>query len=143
MAVKYNKTSYMRKELVGTIIIGMFLVHPTVVSSSFSAWSCNELDTNEFWLIKDYSIQCWTDGHIAWAFNLSLPMIILWGIGVPTIIFIMLLRNKSQRQTVDFRLKFGYITNGYRGEMYFWEFVILYRKILIITVAVWLASFSI
>lgn len=69
-------------------------------------------------------------------------MIILWGVGVPTIIFMMLLRNRNKMGTYEFRLKFGYITNGYRPEMYFWEFVILYRKIAIITVAVFLASFS-
>ena len=69
-------------------------------------------------------------------------MIIVWGLGVPTIILVFLLRNRAARYTVNFRLKFGYITNGYRADMYFWEFVILYRKIAIITVAVFLASFD-
>lgn len=56
LALKRNRLSYMRKELIGTIVIGMFLIHPTVISSSFSTWSCHELDTDEFWLIRDYSI---------------------------------------------------------------------------------------
>jgi hypothetical protein len=38
------------------------------------------------------------------------------------------------------RAKFGFIFNGYRENAFFWEIVIMYRKIFVIFVQVLLAS---
>ena len=57
LAVKRNRMSYMKREVFGTIVIAMFLTHPSVLASGFSTWSCKELDRDEYWIVKDYSIR--------------------------------------------------------------------------------------
>ena len=37
---------------------------------------------------------------------------------------------------------FGFLYNGYRKEFYFWEIVIMYRKIAIIFIAVFIANYG-
>lgn len=41
------------------------------------------------------------------------------------------------------RAKYGFIYNGYNRANFFWEFVIVYKKIAVISIAVFLASISV
>jgi len=41
---------------------------------------------------------------------------------------------------LETKQKFGFLYNGYKKEYFFWEIVIMYRKILIIFISVFLYS---
>jgi hypothetical protein len=139
---KYS-TKYLKQELVASIIILLFLVHSSIVQSMFSTFNCMELDPGEYWLLDNLDIRCWDSQHIFFAIALSLPGIVVWVIGVPTVSLIMLYRNRKKLSRIEIRLKFAFLFNGYKQQYYYWEFVILYRKIILITCAVFLGNSSI
>ena len=41
------------------------------------------------------------------------------------------------------RVRFSFLFKGYRSEWYFWEFVILYRKIIVVCTSVFLTTVSV
>jgi hypothetical protein len=73
----------------------------------------------------------------------ALPGVILWGICTPAGALIFLVRYRKMLDNVDIRVRFGFLYTGYHAQKYYWEFVILYRKVLIITFSVFLATVSV
>ncbi|CAG9309804.1 unnamed protein product [Blepharisma stoltei] len=53
------------------------------------------------------------------------------------------MKNKRRLNELSVRLKFGFFFNGYTASCYYWEFIILYRKLLIICCSVFLANISV
>ena len=46
------------------------------------------------------------------------------------------MKHKEVLKKLETKEKFGFLYNGYKKEYYFWEIVIMYRKIMVITIAV-------
>jgi hypothetical protein len=84
----------MKVELVATIIILLFLIHPNIVNMMFSVFSCKDLDDGEKYLILSYDIKCWTTEHTFWATAVALPCLMIWGLGIPIVVMLGLVRNK-------------------------------------------------
>ncbi|CAG9326024.1 unnamed protein product [Blepharisma stoltei] len=129
-------------DLVSTIVILLFLIHPNLVKVMFSSFSCREIDVGEFWLVDNLEIRCWDDNHLFYIFAVSIPSIIVWGIGIPTVSLFFLWKNRRHLNALSIRLRFGFLFNGYKARKYYWEFLILYRKILIVCCSVFLQNIS-
>lgn len=132
---------YMKDEFVATLIILLFIAHPSLVKSQFSAFSCREIDPGEYWLVENLDIECWSGEHLFYALNFALAGIVVWGIGIPAICLHFLNLSSRRLDEISVRLKFGFLFNGYNYKHYYWEFVILYRKIIIICCSVFLANY--
>jgi hypothetical protein len=53
----------------------------------------------------------------------------------------IMISNRNRLKLMDVKSKFGFIYNGYRvPQAYFWELIIMYRKIFIIFIQVFLAQ---
>lgn len=129
--------------MISTIIILQFLVHPNLVNSMFGAFNCIELEEGEYWLVSNLEIACWSRTHLYYSTRVALPGIMIWGILIPGICLILLLKLKKRIKDVDFKLKFGFLYNGYSSKYCHWEFVIMYRKIIMIFMSVFLGSISV
>jgi len=68
---------------------------------------------------------------------------IIWGLAAPLLALILLIREHKNLDEIPVKMKFGFLYIGYRKGCFIWEFVILYRKIAIVFVSVFLASFNI
>lgn len=88
-------------------------------------------------------IICYTGAHFFWALCVALPALIVWGLGIPFFAYILLTREKAKLGTMELKEKFGFLFNGYKKEFYYWEVVIMYRKILMIVIAVIIKSFGV
>jgi hypothetical protein len=140
----YNQTwHYLKDELIATLVILLFLAQPNIVKSMFSVFSCREIESGEFWITTNLDIKCWTNTHLMYSLIVAFPAIMCWGIGIPTICLVALYKSRRKLATLSVRLKFGFLFNGYEETTYYWEFIILYRKILIICCSVFLGNMSI
>jgi hypothetical protein len=78
----------MRDRIVLTMIVFMFIVHPSVTSMAVGLFNCYSLN-ERLWLYKDLSVPCWDDMHRSYAFGIGIPMIVVWVIGLPAVGFII------------------------------------------------------
>ncbi|CAG9324278.1 unnamed protein product [Blepharisma stoltei] len=142
--IKLVKTSYKTfwDDFISTGIILLFLIHPSVVRKMFASMNCTEINPGEYWLEENLDIRCWNYDHIVYVTTISLPSIILWGIILPTVCLINIIRNRSRLSDLGVRLRYGFLFNGYKDNHYFWEFIILYSKIILICCSVFLARVS-
>jgi len=143
LGAKRNDFSVMRNQMVSTIIILLFLVHPNIVQSMFSMLSCEEIDPGESWLVADPSLRCWQGEHLFYTLIIAIPGVITWCLGIPTIALLLVVSNCRELAFTRVKAKYGFLYNGYKPTRYYWEFVIIYRKILIIFISVFVSSVSV
>ena len=51
-------------------------------------------------------------------------------------IYILLSKDREYLATVEVKIKFGFLYQGYKRDNYYWEIIIMYRKILCLFVFV-------
>ncbi|CDW73676.1 UNKNOWN [Stylonychia lemnae] len=156
-AVKYlYKLESIKDRLIGTIIVVMFLIHPSIARILFSAFNCIEVDGVKR-LKDDLEMQCYAGKHIVYIITIILPALIIWVAGVPLIALIMMNRQKraimylnklkeltkaDYNSIVKVKIMYGFLFNGFRIEMFYWEIIIIYRKILIVLCVVFFSIVS-
>ena len=123
--------------IAATVIILLFLVHPTIVQYMFSNFNCLDIDEDQR-IYDDLEVVCWNAEHINYSLMIAVPSIVIWGFGIPFFAWVILARNKEDLDAIDTREKYGFLYNGYKKQYYFWETVNMYRKISIIFVSVFL-----
>lgn len=131
-ALPYNRA-------ISTLVILLFLVHPNIVEYMFNGFYCVDID-GEQRIQEDLRVQCWQTEHQIFGFFVSMPSIIIWGLGIPFFAFTLLTRERDSLQRLSTKEKFGFLYNGYKVEYYYWEIVIMYRKIGLIFIQVFISQ---
>lgn len=81
-------------------------------------------------------IECFKGSHRFWSFYIAIPSIIIWGLGIPFFAYILLRLDKDKLNREDVKEKYGFLYKGYKKEFYYWEIIIMYRKIVLVVIAV-------
>ena len=89
--------------------------------------------------------ECWKDDHYLYAVGLAVPSTIIWGAGLPLVAFFILYKfHQTNEQKSSYNMiKWGFLYLGYLPTKYWWELVILLRKIAIMVTITWLNLVSI
>ena len=141
--VKKNKSVF-RNELFATILILFLLVHPFITKAMFSLFACTEIEgTSGYWLNENLDLECWSEKHYFYAFGVALPSIILWSILLPAVFLVLVIKRKKSLEKQANKIRFGFLVNGYNRTQFYWEFIILYRKVFITSLAVFFSTISI
>ena len=144
-SIKYyrKKTENLKEKFLGTIIVQFFFFYPTLIRMNFLAFYCTELDNNDYYLNSYMNVKCWSGSHLIFLLIVVIPSIILLCIGLPTILFVNIWKNRTKLDEITEKLKYGFLYNGFKSDFYYWEFVIVIRKLLIIVIFVFISKISI
>lgn len=137
--------SEMNNKLTTSIVVIMFIIHPNIVKTSIYGFRCANLGNTfspVYYLEMDYEMQCWESSHLKWVFIVALPSLVVWGFGIPMMAFFHIRKNLEKLKDIEFKKAYGFLYDGYKIDRYFWEFVILYRKIIMIFISVFLVTYS-
>ncbi|CDW78175.1 UNKNOWN [Stylonychia lemnae] len=121
-----------------SLVILLFLAHPSIVQYSFYDFKCKNID-GELRLQDDLEVICWNSTHTFFSYFVALPSIVVWGIGIPFFALVILFKFRDDLETRRTREKYGFLYRGYKIDYFYWEIVIMYRKIIIIFVSVFIA----
>lgn len=69
-----------------------------------------------------------------------MPAIVVWGLGIPFFAFYLMFRMRKKLDSVEARAQYGFLFRGYKKEFYYWEIVIMYRKLVFIFISVFVVS---
>ena len=91
------------------------------------------------------SQECWTGDHLMYVMTVAIPAFIVWGVGMPAIAILALNRAYVSDRLSEVRTLsvFGFLYNGYKFSRYYWEIIILYRKVSVVFILVFLSLVSI
>lgn len=134
-----KKVQHAFNKFVMSFVVLLFLLHPSLLKSMFAVFTCIKVE-GKYWLRSDMEITCWDQAHTQLAFCYALPSICLWCVGLPFSCLIYLTKVRGRLNDIDVKLKMGFLCNGYSVKHFYWEFVILYRKVLVIFFSVFMSS---
>jgi hypothetical protein len=143
IALRKKNMKYLKVELVATIVIIFFYMHPNLTSVFLSVYSCREIEGEGYFLELNLDVECWTEGHLQYALGVGLPGIIIWVLGVPLGIMMFIGRNYKHLRDIQMKLRFGFLYGGYRYTRSYWEIVLLMRNVNVIMIIVFLSRFSV
>jgi len=83
-------------------------------------------------LFTDFRIDCNGEYHKMWIKKLASPVLIFFLFFYPIYIILSIWKGIKNHENSLFRFKFGYFFYAYQRKYFFWDFVILLRKLLLI-----------
>jgi hypothetical protein len=129
-------------KFISTLVILLYLFHPQITQFMIDMFNCQPYD-GEKRLEYDLQIMCWEHKHQFYTYLVALPCFIIWGLGIPAMIYILMSKEKENLDTDAAKIKFGFLYNGYKRANYTWEIVIMYRKIVCLCLSVFLSGIGI
>ena len=140
---KFTNCENAKEKFVGSIVVQLFYFQPNLVKLNFSIFNCTELAPGYYFMTEEMSIQCWSNEHLTYSLGVAFPSLLIWCIGVPIILVILLAKNRSNLDKITEKLKFGFLYKGFKKNQFYWEFIIMLKKILIISASVFLKNVSV
>ncbi|MBV5280311.1 MAG: hypothetical protein J0651_03395, partial [Actinobacteria bacterium] len=61
------------------------------------------------------------------AYTVALPATLIWGLGIPAVILLLLVRFRKRLSEKRVRTITSFLCEGYQSRFYFWEVVIMVR----------------
>ena len=129
----YKEPQFLTRWLYPSVVVGIFLAYPSIIKMFLRVLSCDRIG-EKYYLSTDYSVECYTEEHTVFSI-LSVIALVLYGIGFPLKAF-LILRHYQHRLYDTIPRTMHFLYNSYR--LYYWEFVILSRKIAIVCMSVFL-----
>jgi hypothetical protein len=130
---------------VTAVIITLFMVHPSIVTQTFAMLNCKTLGagSDDNFLVEDMSQRCWTSKHVQWVLFVAVPMLIFYVFGMPLFVLYRLYKNRTELTKTNFAAinrnvvqRYHFLFKGYEPEFYYWEIVIMIRKVLLVCITV-------
>ncbi|EAS02542.2 transmembrane protein, putative (macronuclear) [Tetrahymena thermophila SB210] len=117
--------------LATAIMFLIIYVQPDLVAQIIALLSCREIGDTEY-ILSNVSFICYNKEHIFYALILIVPMLLIWMIILPGILFILLRRNRQNLDSIEVKLKYGFLYKEYQTHAFYWEFIKMAEKLAII-----------
>jgi len=98
-------------------------------------------------------VECYKGLHFIVSLFVAAPCLLVWckyfpceiilALGIPFFALIAMRRYKKRLDLTYVKAMLGFLYNGYKRHSYYWEVVIMYRKIMIIFIQVFLVSLGV
>ena len=129
-----------RRNVAVTIIVIIYLLHPTITKVSFEVFQWIRIDETEYRVKLDLDIVWFSAEHIKWCFILGFPMIMFWVIGCPLAVSIILFKNRKNLNESRIQRYLLLLYQGLKEKWFYWELVNTLRKILMVAINVFLST---
>ena len=138
---------YLRSRVMISLLAVIFFSYQTITEDFMRTLNCVSLDTSRdevpeyrsfaiargrYWA-EDMSEQCYEGAHGKLAFLLGVPGLLLFSIGIPLYLLVLLLWNKKHDRLMkrEFLNTYGFVYQNYTKTHVYWEVVIMLRKALV------------
>ncbi|KAL4509026.1 hypothetical protein ABPG73_006412 [Tetrahymena malaccensis] len=112
---------------------------PSISKILIQSLICTKIGEN-YYLISDYSQQCYDYYHKIYSLAIVIPLIVVWCFLIPLMLFYKLKSfqkvdqyNVQMSQKVNNLLTYGIIYNGYKSKFLYWEIIKIAHKILLMS----------
>ena len=128
------------KLLVISFNIVVSMVYPDLVKVTLLMFNCENIGDNQilkYKMIEDYSVSCLNSSHFKWSI-LAATGFISFGIIYPLylVISLFIFNKRKELNSIQVKFQFGYFYYVYKEKFYYWDILIIFRRLLIIFVNV-------
>ena len=123
--------------LIATLIVIGHKYQPTISDLNFSSYLCINLyreDTKIEFLEADLDVKCWESTHLSYSLGMALPLIVIWFVVLPGLLFRIIYKNRKQLMIRNLKERYSFLYRGYKSKVYYWEFLVMLRKYALVLV---------
>merc|ERR1712072_1479501 len=98
--------------MVVSVVVVCFIMHTSVTKAALRQFSCVVLPgdpTGVQVLADDYSVECLSDENRVWIFGLGVPGFLLYGLGMPLLLWTLTWRHRADLQEEHVKAKLGFL----------------------------------
>eukprot|EP00877_Chromochloris_zofingiensis_P009217 jgi/Chrzof1/4549/Cz14g17250.t1 len=130
------------------IVVLYCFFYPFLVRSAWSMLACYQIDDDSqglypqylkavgsYWVF-DVEQKCWEGWHMKWALALGVPCVVVFCVGVPVGIVLILSRNRSRLKDLSFRMHFGFMYRNFTEHCCWWEAVVAVQTVVLVAISV-------
>ncbi|KAG2426969.1 hypothetical protein HXX76_012754 [Chlamydomonas incerta] len=155
--------SYLHNRIIISVNCIIFVMYPSVVTQLFSLFSCMQLDAGPpqlvcpdpwrpdscrwdrssvglFWT-QDLEQRCYRGVHLTLCAAVGVPGLVLFAAGIPLLSAWWLWRNRAKLWDDGFIALYGSLYQEYEDEHYYWESVVMLRKLTVTAVIVFAGTY--
>ena len=128
---------------------------PTIRAKCFQTCSCERWNDADFagaytglafftcspedmggprFLEADFNVECWTEDHTSWI-PVGAVLLVFYAVGIP-VLGLGLLFYAHFNGIDEWRNVLGFLFNGFKPNLFYWEIVIMVRKLLFAVISV-------
>ncbi len=138
------KKTYQRAWTITTIVVGTFLMWPTIIKQSLTIFGCVQYG-DKYYLVEDLSVECYDTTHSKYLYTCGLALIV-YGFGIPVIGYSFLYKYRyhlyDSKNKYENATPLSFLFLGYRNEVWYYEFIVMGKKMGLIMISVFLRNFS-
>ena len=101
-----------------------------------------QIDTNISKVRIDLNITCYSGEHLVWCAFIAIPMFVVWVFGWPLVALYFLIKNRHNLNDTTIQKYFIVLYQGLKDDRFYWEFVNTLRKVIIVSINVFLSGYS-
>lgn len=109
-------------------IIISYLFQPTAIKELLQIFKCKNIDGKHY-ILNSLNTSCEDSDYFSWRNKFYLPNLLFWIIIFPFGCLFTMIHNSKKLDDSQMKLFFGFFYLGYRPELYFWDFLVMYKKI--------------
>lgn len=132
-----------KRWIIISIVWIILLLHPGITKSTFEMFKWEKIDSLISKMKVHMDFEWWSSEHIQWVFLVAFPSIILWIIGMPLLAFIILFQNRHNLDKDQIKQYLMLLYQGLHKSVFYWEFINIFRKVILLILSVVVSSVSI
>jgi predicted outer membrane repeat protein len=126
-----------------TLIVSLFLVQSSLTKETLAMFDCVEVEGGQMYINEALEVNCNEEPYSTWAKSAGTMSMTLYVIGIPLGAFFILFKNRKFFHDHQVLSRYGFLLNGYNVKTaWFWEVVIMGRKIITAIVAIFFARYG-
>ena len=125
----------LRDHTVMTVVMFLFILYPALVKQVAKFTDCVNV-YNKVYFVPDLELECYTGDHLLYFTLIGIPQICIWVFGLPFAAGLVVFRFRKRLHKRNVLFRYGILYRGYRGKRWWWEAVLVARKVSIVYVGV-------
>ena len=127
-------TVTLKDKFVVTVCILLYLIYPTLCKQAFGLFNCYTVNDKQY-LLASLEEECYNNRHTLYLWLVGVPQLVVYVFGLPLLGMVFVWRNRHRLDTVAVRARYSLFFGGYRNDRFYWELVVVMRKVSVIAVA--------
>jgi hypothetical protein len=130
------KVEEQRAMSVGSIVLLLYLIYPSITSRTLALWKCDEVEHVGNIFVIDPETLCDDKVHQMYQHTLGIGCILCYVVGLPSFGVVVLYKCRNKLDERRTRVRFGLLYDGFVREHYMHETWVVLRKFLLIVIGI-------
>ena len=131
-----------KRSIIVSIIVILFLLHPALTRAGLSIFQWVLVDKNNFRARLEINMKWYSSEHLIWWWLLGIPIILVWGIGMPVWALVILIKWRQSLDQWNVQKYMLVLYQGLKLDRFYWELINTARKTVLLSVPAFLSTES-